>query len=167
MHHRLTIPKLAALANVNTKTLSKIERGATTPGKEILDRIAQVLHCPDAAALEARLNAWCEQRIGAAKLAGQLRAIIRLWEQLEADPEAHQMMLTLLRFHVRLLAHRGGAPEGRSIAQAAGTVPRARQSSPPGSFARRTTLASSPQIDADDASETPAAAIGTPKTSRP
>jgi transcriptional regulator with XRE-family HTH domain len=102
----LTIPQLAEEAGVNPKTISKVERGEVNCTVSILGAIANALGCPDSAALEARLDEWCEQRIGPRRMKADWRAVIDLWDALSVAPEAQRAVLAFLRREVRLLPHR-------------------------------------------------------------
>ena len=97
----LTIPQLADEAGVNPKTISKVERGEANSQLDTLGHIAHALGCPNSAALDARLDAWCAQRIGPSKLKPEWRELLALWEQL--DVEAQRTMLGLIRRELRLV----------------------------------------------------------------
>lgn len=127
---RLTIPQLAHEASCNPKTISKIERGESNCTVAILGAIAKALGVPNAAALDARLDEWCEQRIGGRKIKSEWREWIALLETLSVDPEAQRVVLGLLRFEARQVRRvsspdqKQHGPQGRQTRRRSGVVER-------------------------------------------
>lgn len=113
---KLTLPQLADEAGVNSKTISQIERGEVDCTGSILGAIAHALGYPSSASLEARLDEWCEQRIGPRQMKADWLEVITLWDALAVAPEAQHAVLTFLRREVRLLSGRSrdqGSTAGR------------------------------------------------------
>jgi transcriptional regulator with XRE-family HTH domain len=93
----LTIPQLAKAAQLNPKTVSKIERRAV---KVSADTLAQIAHALgrnyDSKTFDQELDAWCHARVGLASLKPAWRALIEQYEEL-SDESQHYVLLVMRR----------------------------------------------------------------------
>jgi transcriptional regulator with XRE-family HTH domain len=103
-----TIPELADRAGLNKQTVSNIERGDNYT-RDSLTALALALGLPSAAALESRLDDWAEARIGPTVLRADWHELLSLWEVLDVDPRAKQLLLALIRREAEWVAQSAAA----------------------------------------------------------